>query len=257
MVVGFTWMDQSIDPISKPNVAASFLTTRWSQVVAATEPGVAGEAALGRLCEAYWRPLYFYVRRRGHGPEEAQDLTQEFFLRLLSGDWLERADPARGRFRTYLLTVMQRLLADTHRRASTAKRGGNAFIETLDWTEAEAHFSVEPMAPGESPEQAFDRRWATTLMDRALTRLRADCASAGRSEYLTVLEPFLSAEPEPGDYAVAAGRLQVSPNGIAQSVLRLRSRYREMIRAEIDETVTDDVLAELEWQELRNALRRR
>lgn len=249
-------MGQNPEPNPSPNAPDRFLTTRWSQVAAATGGGAGGEAALARLCEAYWRPLYFYVRRRGHGPEEAQDLTQEFFARLLAKDWLERADPAKGRFRTFLLTVMQRMLADDHRRASTTKRGGAVFTQTLNWAEAEAHLGAEPIAPGESPEQAYDRRWAATLLDRALHRLRADSEAAGRAEFFVVLEPFLSGDLETGDYAAAAERLKVSRNGVAQAVVRLRVRFREMIRAEIAETVMDPAQAEVEWRELREALRR-
>ncbi len=260
-VVRFARMDRVDGPTLKPGsvAGATFLTTRWSQVAAAVGDGPAGEAALARLCEAYWRPLYFYVRRRGYDPEEARDMTQEFFARLLAHDWLERADPAKGRFRTYLLTVMQRMLADAHRRASTEKRGGQVLIGSLslNWAEAEAHLVAEAVAPGETPEQAFDRRWAVTVLDRALTRLRTDSESAGRAAYFAVLEPFLSADPEPGDYAAAAEQLQASPNGIAQSVLRLRARFREMIRMEIQETVMDPAQAEEEWLVLREALRRR
>lgn len=249
-------MDESPDPVPPPNSPDRFLTTRWSQVAAATGGGAGGEAALARLCEAYWRPLYFYVRRRGHGPEEAQDLTQEFFARLLAKDWLERADPAKGRFRTFLLTVMQRMLADDHRRAGATKRGGAAFTEAIDWAEVEAHLGAEAAAPGESPEQSYDRRWAATLLDRALQRLRADSVAAGRAEFFAALEPFLSGDPEAGDYAAVAERLSLSRNGVAQAVVRLRARFREMVRAEIAETVTDPAQAEVEWRELREALRR-
>jgi DNA-directed RNA polymerase specialized sigma24 family protein len=232
-----------------------FLTTRWTQVLAAGGDTESRDVALSRLCEAYWQPLYAYVRRRGHAPEEAQDLTQEFFAQLLEKRWLDGVERAGGKFRSFLLAVMQGVMTGERRKHLAEKRGRGVLPLSLDWVDAEGAYSLEPVAPGDTPERAFDRRWAATVLHRGLLRLQAESVAAGKERLFHSLSPFLSGEPETGDYAALAQEYSLSRNGIAAAVKRLRSRYREAIRAEIMDTLEDVNAVEAELQELLAALR--
>lgn len=232
-----------------------FLTTRWTQVLTAGGDTESRGVALARLCEAYWQPLYAYVRRRGYDPEEAQDLTQEFFAQLLEKRWLEGVKRSGGKFRSFLLAVMQGVMTGERRKHLAEKRGGGIVPISLDWVDAEGAYKLEPVAPGDTPERAFDRRWATTVLHRGLLRLQAEAVTAGKERLYHSLSPFLSGEPEAGDYAALAQEYGLSRNGIAAAVKRLRTRYREAIRAEIMDTLEDVNEVELELQELLAALR--
>lgn len=233
---------------------SDFVTTRWSIVLAAGQPGEARDAALARLCEAYWQPLYLFVRRRGHSPEAAQDLTQEFFARLLEKQWLDGVVPDGGKFRSFLLCAMQRLLIDQHKHTTAEKRGGGVRPLSLDWAAAEGRFRDEPVTD-DSPERAYDRRWALEVLHRALERLRADAEASGKAALFEALRPFLSAEPEDGAYDAIGRKLGLSRNGVAAAVKRLRARYREMFRAEVAETLADSSRVDAEIAELLAALR--
>jgi RNA polymerase sigma-70 factor (ECF subfamily) len=214
-----------------------FHTTHWSVVLSAGQrdaPG--GREALEALCRAYWYPLFAYVRRRGHGPEEAQDLTQEFFARLLERNDLARASPEKGRFRSFLLGAMNHFLAYEWRKAQAFKRGGGQSVLSLDGLSAEARYGREPVSK-ETPETLNERRWALTLFDAAYHRLQAEWTAAGRNRQFELIKPFLSSEAADGEYAPVAAALQVTVGAVSVAVHRLRHRYAELVRAEVAQTV--------------------
>ena len=195
-------------------------------------------AALEKLCRAYWYPLYAYVRRRGSGPEDAQDGTQSFFARLLERDLLSRASPQRGRFRSFLLTALQNFLADEHDRAVAHKRGAGQPLIALDALDGEARYALEP-SDDVSPDKLFERRWATTVLEQAWASLEAEYAAEGKADLFRELRRFNSAlESAPG-YAEVAGKLGLPENTVKSLVLRMRRRYRALLRAEIGHTVSD------------------
>jgi RNA polymerase sigma-70 factor (ECF subfamily) len=230
-----------------------FLTTRWSVVLAAAGDDSRGkEEALAVLCGDYWKPVYAYIRRRGHDIEEARDLTQEFFARLLEKDWLSSLTREGGGFRGFLLTMLKRFLVSEHRRDTAAKRGGTQQRLSLDVVGE----LPEPASHDETPEQAFDRRWALTVLDRAVSRLRDETSASGKLDLFTALVPFLSGEPAAGTYDGMAPQLGMNAPAIAMAVRRLRLRFRDHVRAEVAETLADPAQAEHEMKELLAALRR-
>jgi RNA polymerase sigma factor (sigma-70 family) len=229
-----------------------FVTTQWSVIVAAGQPGsVSQDEALAVLCRSYWLPVYAYIRRRGHKPEDAQDLTQEFFARLLAKEWLAGIEPRVSRFRSFLLTAVSRFLANEYDRATAAKRGGGALVLNLE--EAELLYRHE-WAASESPEQAYDRRWALSVLNQGLARLREETATAGKTRQFEKLSPFLSCEAESGEYASLANELGMSSGAVGVAVYRLRQRYRELVRLEIASTLIDSDQVEEEMRHLLAAL---
>ena len=216
-----------------------FATTHRSVVLAAGQ-GDSPQAieALERLCRTYWYPLYAYVRRRGYQPQDAQDLTQGFFAALLTGKYLGQANRARGRFRTFLLTAFGNFLHNEHDRATALKRGGGREIVSWEAHTAEGRYAQEP-AGGLSPEQIYEKRWAATLLERVLARLRDESIDAARRELFDQLKPHLWGEDEATPYAQLAARFNVSVSAIKVTVHRLRRRYREVLREEIAQTVAD------------------
>jgi len=198
--------------------------------------------ALEALCRTYWYPLYAYVRQRGHTPEDAQDLTQEFFARLLEKDWLAQLDPdpQSGGFRSFLLTALSRFLFNEHDRKTAAKRGGGCEFISLDHELAEGRFASEPNTQ-DSPEKGFDRRWALALLDAALTRLSKETSEAGRAQSFKLLSPFLSRDAEAGEYANIAKELGMSVGALGVAVHRLRQRYGEIVRQEVAMTMASAV----------------
>lgn len=236
-------------------VAGQFTTTHWTVVLAAAQSDPRKQAAaLEQLCRTYWYPLYSYIRRRGNGPEEAQDLTQEFFARLLEKHWLAGVEKNGSRFRSFLLTALNGFLANEYDRATAAKRGGGQQILSLDAEQAEHRYSLEP-STSETPEKIFDRRWALTVLDRALSRLKDETAVSGKARQFELLSPFLSREADAGEYATLAKKLAVSAGAVGVSVHRLRQRYRELVRAEIADTVADSAQVDAEMRDLFAALR--
>jgi len=234
---------------------AVFATTHWSVVLAAGQSGSEAQAAaLEKLCHAYWYPLYAYVRRRGHAPEDAQDLTQEFFLRLIEKNWLDGVTPEGARFRSYLLTMVKGFLANAYYRAQAAKRGGGRTIVPLDPQDAEARFATE-LASTETPENIFERRWALAVLDEALNRLRAAAITADKTPHFDRLHPFLSREPSEGEYAALATQLGMSTGAVGVAVHRLRQRYREMLRATVADTLIDPSQVDEELRHILAALR--
>lgn len=226
---------------------ASFATTRWTVIVAAGRKGTpAADAALEDLCRTYWPPLYSWVRRHGRTPEDAQDLTQAFFERLLQRDWLVDVRREKGRFRSFLLVAFKRFLADEWDRTRARKRGGGAVVLSLDAGRAERlHASGKTMSI--SPECAFDREWALTLLDTAMERLRREYESVGKPGEYGVLKAYLTADRGEIPYADVAAKLGMTPGAARVAVHRLRRRFREVFRSGIADTVAheDDVDDEL------------
>jgi RNA polymerase sigma-70 factor (ECF subfamily) len=235
----------------------AFATTRWSIVLAAQDGRNAhhGESAvrtaLGELCQRYWYPLYAFVRRQGHAPHDAQDLTQEFFARLIEKQWLASVVPDRGRFRSWLLASMRHFLANEWNRLGAQKRGGGALVLSLDETNAEGRYLHEPPDPLDAA-QLFERRWALTLLDEVLARLRTEMEAAGKSAHFEALKPALTGEPIA--HTEAAARLGMSEGSVRVTVHRLRERYRELLRAAVADTVDSPAEIEAELQHLFAAL---
>jgi RNA polymerase sigma factor (sigma-70 family) len=212
-----------------------FAATRWSLIVAAREQdSPQARQALSQLCEAYWYPLYAYIRRRGHAPDQAQDLTQEFFARLLARDFLGAADPAKGRFRAFLLACCKNFLANEHDRACAEKRGGGRAPLSLD--SAENRYRGEP-AHDATPEKLFERRWALTLLDRVLVRLRQEFTAREKEQLFDGLRLYLVGDRAAPPQQQAAAELGMSIGALKVAVHRMRQRYRELLRDEIAQTV--------------------
>jgi RNA polymerase sigma factor (sigma-70 family) len=236
---------------------AEFPRTHWSVVLSASDPGGSGAAeALEKLCRIYWYPLYAYVRRRGKPPPDAQDLTQEFFARLLARHWLERADQTRGRFRTFLLTALERFLANEWDKEQALKRGGAHQFVPLDFADAETRYGSEPAGPL-TPEQVFERRWALILLDTVLDKLGLEYCAEGKADLFAALKPGLVSNPSSLAYPQLARTLDLSESGVRVAVHRLRQRYRDLLRAEIANTVVSAEEVEAEMRHLFNVLARR
>lgn len=203
-------------------------------------------AALANLCQTYWYPLYAYVRRRGHSPEDAQDLTQAFFARLLERNWVGQADQQKGRFRSFLLSTMNHFLADEWDKARAQKRGGGILPVPLQFDTAETRYGHEP-ADNVTPEQNYERRWALTLLDKVLQRLRSEYEQEGKAELFAALHPCLVGDRTAQPYAELAVTLGVSEGAVKSAVHRLRQRYRQLLHDEIAQTVASpgEVNAEL------------
>lgn len=226
-------------------------TTRWSVVLAA---GADSRDALAALCESYWFPLYAFLRRSGHGPDEAEDLVQGFLTGLLERKDLARVDPARGRFRSFLLAALKNHVANERDRARAQKRGGGAVPLSLDARDAEARLALDPTDRRPS-EKSFEREWALALLDRAMARLAAEQARVGKRELFEALRPQLSgADGESAPQADLARRLSVTENALRVALHRMRRRYGELVRDEIAQTVGDPADVEREMRDLFEAL---
>jgi len=235
--------------------AGRFATTRWSLIVAAGSPDLPdSHEALTELCRAYWSPLYAYVRKRGHSVDDARDLTQEFFARLLEKATVAAADPQRGRFRTFLLTSMQNFLANDHDRATALKRGGGATSFPMDFDLAERGIVLEPADPAPSPESAFEREWALQILQQALADLAGEYVESGRRELFDALSPALTDASESPRYSSIADDRGMTRDAVKMAASRLRQRYRELIRQTIRGTVASDDDVESELADLFRAL---
>jgi RNA polymerase sigma factor (sigma-70 family) len=236
--------------------AASFHTTRWTIVMRAAQsqaPG--GEFALAQLCRTYWYPLYMFARRRGHSPDDAQDLTQGFFLHLLEQRALAGVDRLKGKFRSFLLASFQNHLSDQVDRARRLKRGGDKEFVELDAEEVEERYRLEPVECL-TAEKLFDARWAMTLLAEALKRLRQEYAAEGKTSTFEALKAFL--DPVNGgalpSYEEVANRLQVGPGAVKTLIHRLRKRYTALLRAEVGRTVSEPAEIDEEIHALCEAL---
>ena len=234
---------------------AVFATTHWSVVVEAgqNESPKASEA-MARLCETYWYPLYAYVRRKGYPAHDAQDLTQEFFARLLSRNYVTGADRRKGKFRSFLLGALEHFLAREWRRSHAEKRGGGRAPFSLDEMGAENRYLLEP-SHELTPAKLFDRRWATTLLEQAMARLKEECLAEGKSALFEKVKPLLSGDSADLSYAEMARSLDMSEGALKVAVHRLRQRYGELVRAEIEQTVVSPEDVEQEMRYLLATLR--
>lgn len=231
-----------------------FATTRWSLVLAAgAGPSERADCALAELCAGYWHPLYAYVRRRGYDPDDACDLTQAFFARLIEQRRLATADPVRGRFRSFLLTSMKNFLASEWRRESAAKRGGGGDVVSIDATDAESRYLVEP-ADNRTPEADYERRWALALIRRAVDDVRRIYADRGQIELFDALKTYLAADVGEVPYDELSRRLDRSEAALRTAVSRLRARWRTRLREVVAETVQEQRLVDDELAHLVRAL---
>jgi RNA polymerase sigma factor (sigma-70 family) len=233
-----------------PGQGARFATTSWSIVVAArdADSGLAHEA-LATLCSTYWYPLYAYIRRHGHSPQEAEDLTQDFFACLVEKDFLASVDRSKGKFRSFLLAACGHFLANEHDRARAWKRGGRSTVVSFDFASAEARYGKEPFHTL-TPEKLFARRWGLTLLDRVLTRLREDYVARNKGMLFDRLRVCLLGNQEKIPYAQVSQDLGMTPAALRVAVHRLRQQFQEVLRDEIGRTVDNPDQIEEEIRDL-------
>lgn len=232
------------------------MTTQWTQVIAAGQrQSPRSDQALASLCGNYWYPLYAFVRRQGYGSEEAKDLTQEFFTRLLEKNYVGDADRERGKFRSFLLTSLKHFLSNQRDRVRARKRGGGRTLLSLEFESAEQKFRMEP-ADTETPERLFERRWALTLLDRVLTRLDKEYTEHGNEAVFQRLKELLTREKGATPYRQVAEEFDMSEGAVKVAVHRLRKRYRSILEDEISQTVSSAAELEDEMQQLFTAVRK-
>lgn len=241
-------------PADSPAPASSredFTATQWTQVqLAGQQDGsAAARLALERLCARYWPALYAYVRRKGFAPQDAEDLTQGFFSHLLEDRSLSRADKSRGRFRSFLLGAMQRYLVDEYRRGSAEKRGAGKVLAVSDFAETEKIY-LEEADPSLTPEQVYDRRWASMVLDSAFQHLKAEFEDESNGMRFEAFKKFLSQEPAEGEYDDLARRLNIAPKAVSSAVCRFRERYRNLVRQFVESTVGTREDIDVEFAEL-------
>jgi len=233
-----------------------FVTTRWTVVLSAgRKSSPQSDQALAELCRAYWYPLYAYVRRQGRSKEDAEDLTQAFFARFLQKNYLQGLSSESGRFRAFLLACLKHFLANEWDKACRVKRGGGIEHLSLDWQSAESRYQLEP-PDTVSPDRLFDREWATALLERVVTRLRDEHAAAGKERLFEHGRAFLMASSDAVPHAQAAAALGMDEGALRVAVHRLRQRYRELLREEISQTLSQPSLVEEELRSLQAALKR-
>ena len=220
-------------------------------LAAADSVGPGAPEALEELCRTYWRPVYAFVRRQGHSVDDALDLTQGFFARFLERKQVKLADPDRGRLRSFLLVSVKTFVANDWARAQAEKRGGgHSFLSLDQQREAETHFLAEPADPAAPPDQAFEKQWALTLLDQALSRLRDESAATGGQEHFDALKVFVWGDQTAVSQVEIAARLGVTPNALGVSVHRLRRRFGELLRETIARTVVGENEIDVELRHL-------
>jgi RNA polymerase sigma-70 factor (ECF subfamily) len=238
----------------KRSGANRFATTRWSVVLAAGRRSTErSRDALAELCANYWYPLYGFVRAQGYSAHDAQDLTQEFFARLIERNTVGEADRTRGRFRTFLIASLKHFLANERDRARAKKRGGGRLVLSIDFDAGESRLSREPACDA-TPERIFERRWALALLETVLALLREEFQSAGKGQLFERLKGTLTASHDAGGYAAIAAELGMAEGAVKVAVHRLRRRFRELLRDEIAQTVADPADVDQEIRELFTAL---
>ncbi len=230
-----------------------FATTRWTVVLAAGQhAGPQSTAALEELCHTYWYPLYAYVRRRGYGKEDAEDLVQAFFARFLEKNYLAGLDAERGRFRAFLLASLKHFLINEWKKTQRQKRGGGELPLSLDWETADTKFQVaatnEP-----SPDKAFDREWALALLAKVIERLQQECEAEGKGKVFEQLKTFLMAGKAESAQSEVAKVLDMEEGAVRVAVHRLRKRYRVLLRDEIVQTLADESMVDEELRALFGA----
>jgi RNA polymerase sigma factor (sigma-70 family) len=230
-----------------------FATTHWTVVLAASGSGSPqADLALEELCRTYWYPLYVYVRRQTPTREDAEDLTQAFFARFLEKNYLTGLNSERGRFRAFLLAALKHFLANEWDRAKRQKRGGGVTMVPLDWQDADTRYHIDP-PDNLSPDKLFDRAWAVTVLERVLARLRGESAAEGKTEMFAQLKPFLMVGKSAIPYAEVAQKLKLTEGTARVTVHRLRGRYRELLRDEVRQTISDPAQFEEEMRTLLSA----
>jgi DNA-directed RNA polymerase specialized sigma24 family protein len=230
-----------------------FDSTSWSMITAASRDDDLAERALNLLCRTYWRPVFVFVRRSGLLRADAEDTTQDFLLYLLNRDWVKRADPARGSFRALLLTLLRNFLANRRRQTCANKRGGRAYIISLNTDEGEADVGALP-ATEIDPARAYERSWAQCVLDSALARLVEEQRDLGQAKRFSALRPFLSASSSAGEYALIATQLGLTRAQLAKATHTLTRRFGELVRAEVASTLVDPIQTETELRCLLEAL---
>jgi RNA polymerase sigma-70 factor (ECF subfamily) len=246
--------DSKTSSQSRKPPAEQFATTRWSVVVAAgrrSSPDV--RAALATLCATYWYPLYAYVRRQGYAVEDAQDLTQEFFARLLEKNYVAAADPTRGKFRSFLLASLKHFLANEWRRGAAQKRGGKSAALPLDLVAGEQRYALDP-SHELTAEKIFERRWAMALLEQTVTKLREEYSRGDKLKLFDRLKAYLGGDKSAVPYRLLADELGLSEGAVKVAVHRLRRRCRELLRAEIAQTVATPEDVEDELRDLFKAV---
>ncbi len=245
--------DSAAESSAGPSREGVFATTHWSVVQSAQDKHSSRSAeALEKLCKAYWYPLYAYARRVGQNPADAEDLTQGFFARFLEKDYVQTAAREKGRFRTFLLTAFKAFMANEWDRQHAHKRGGFTSFVSIDQTTAENRFAAEP-SHHVQPDTLFDRHWAVTLLDLTLARLREEYLSTGRARLFEVLQNCLVRQDKGVSYSEIAAVLKVTEPAIKMAVYRLRARYRELLEAEIAQTVSSPEQVQEELRHLFSA----
>jgi RNA polymerase sigma-70 factor (ECF subfamily) len=242
---------------SAPEITHSrrFQTTHWSLVAAAGAPTSAeSRAALAALCEAYWYPLYAYLRRRGHGVDSAEELAQAFFAMLIESNTLKNADRSLGRFRSYLLGALKHFLGTQSQQAKAAKRGGGRRIVSLDTADAENRLHKE-LIDNRSPERIFDRQWALNVLNLALARLQEQFQHEGKTQLFANLHRYLTADDSELKYRQLCEEMEMSEGAIKVAVHRMRARYRQMVRQQVARTVASPSDVDDEIRRLFIALR--
>lgn len=240
---------------SEGNSHANFFATRWSVVLAAVGSDADGrrQRALEELARIYWFPLYAYVRRQGHSPHAAEDLTQEFFALLIEKHRLRHVDQSKGMFRSFLLASIKHFLANEYDKSRAQKRGGAKAILALDALDAETRYAVEPV-DDMTPERVFEQRWAWAVLDEVLLRLRTQYEAKGQSALFEALKGSLTERPTADEYAEMARRLGMTPGAVVVAAHRLRGRYRKLLREEIAQTVAEPGLIDAEVKYLLDCL---
>jgi len=237
------------------STGAGFQTTHWTVVLtaAAGDDGTAARDALARLCSAYWYPLYAFCRRQGRPPPDAEDLTQEFFARLLAKHGLASVRPEHGRFRSFLLASLKNFLANEREREQAQRRGGGRPLISLDAAEAEARYSLEP-PDSQTPEMVFERRWAFAVLERSMDALRRECAKEGKSALFEQLKGFLPGGHASGSRADLAAKRGVTVGAIDVAIHRLRQRFGALLREQVGETVSSEAEIKEEIRHLISVL---
>jgi RNA polymerase sigma factor (sigma-70 family) len=247
-------MSEKTNARSNPTDTGRFATTHWTVVLAAGDSSSPEhEQALNGLCQAYWFPLYAYLRRCGHGSHEAEDFTQGFFTKILERVGLRQADPTRGKFRSFLLASLKNFLADQHKHAAAQKRGGPREVISLNIDVAEKRYTREPDLCL-SPERLFEKSWALTVLKQAMNRLKAEYETEDKRQLFNHLKVYLTIGRKAVTYKEVAAKLALTEGAVKVAVLRLRRRYGDLVRDEIAQTVSTAAQVDEEVRDLFAAL---
>jgi RNA polymerase sigma factor (sigma-70 family) len=248
-------MTSSASNSVQPEAGDYFVSTRWTVVLSAGHKSSPGsDQALAELCQVYWYPLYAYVRRHGHSREDAEDLVQAFFEKFLQKNYLHNVSCERGKFRAFLLACLKHFLANEWDKATRQKRGGAAHHLSLDWQSAEERYQLEP-SDNVTPDRVYDREWAQALLARVLARLKEEYVMAGKGALFEHAKSSLLGKGEGMPHVDAAAGLNMDAGALRVAVHRLRGRYREMLKEEIAQTLSDPAAVQEELRSLQQALR--